>query len=703
MFAKARYLMLGTAALLVVGLMTSAAAWGSETEAPFWNVAGKRLEAEKSKTASIKNVAGIETILHVTIKTAKAEIRCKTSSFEEASVEGSASKQDGKASSVLGLSECKLFVQEGAEYKEQTGCEVASIKSVKLAAKLWLEGTKAAGGTRTVLVFEPKELTEGKPLIANVVINKETCTYKGTYSLEGSFAAKLLPEDEEFPYIQWAFPTTPITTAWQPPSQEGETSVGLKFSGSTASLQGEDKAELTSKEKFGGGVAPLAGIEAPFWVVGGKRLEAESEKEAVLASGSSSAVFHSTVKGVETETRCAKSIVIEVRIIGSLNQHDGKIVIIIEFSECKLFAKEGGKFVEQPKCEVTPIRTNKLDGRLWLEGTPAGRSEKPLIVLEPENLTEGKPVMMEQTVRNKGGETCTLAVEKYKMEGNLAAQLKPENKQSAVLTLVFPPKPPENAWQSAEQQAEIKIKLEAEGKTIILEVEINIELVSKEKFGGGVGNTGAGLRWLAGGRSLEQPYETRALESEGGVFKLKVTGATIVCGKVKATGEIIGGTPGTDKTGKIEFSECDIEGASKCEINKGKEGAAIITTEPIKTTLEYKAKSKKGEVLDLFEPATGKALIKIEFGKKCPIFEGETAEVTGSLLGELWNGKMEAAKEGMEEEKGFLAFPESELKEFENQSEKTEKSELKLGGKAATLVGKTEVKLVSKEIFGWIK
>jgi hypothetical protein len=218
-----------------------------------------------------------------------------------------------------------------------------------------------------------------------------------------------------------------------------------------------------------------------------------------------------------------------------------------------------------------------------------------------------------------------------------------------------------------------------------------------------VSNAAMGARWQVNGAILEKATETRALESEGGVFKLKVTGATIVCGKVKATGEIIGGTPGTDKTGKIEFSKCEIEGAPNCEINKEKAGEAKITTEPTKTTLEYKAKSKKEEALDLFEPATGKVFVKIEFGKKCPVFENETAEVTGSVLGELWNGKKEVAKEKEEEEKGFLNFPEPALKEYENQTEKTEKAELKLGGKAATLVGKTEVKLVSKEIFGWAK
>jgi hypothetical protein len=465
---------LGLAALLVGGLMSSTA-WAAEPEAPFWRVAGSRLEAGHSITASIKVATGEEITLPGKIEGTEVEIKCKKGSMESGAIEGSSVKHAGKASGTLELKECKLF----AEKKEQTECEIPTIKSGSLVSKLELEGKKEAKGTTAVLVFEPKTKTEEKPVIANVTIN--TCKYKGTYKLEGSFAASLLPENEEFTYIKMVFPKTPITTAWLPMSEEGETSIGLKFAGNTASLQGEMETELTTKEKFGGGIAPLQGIEAPFWTVGAKRLAAEEEREVKSTSESTSATFHSTIKGTETETKCTKTIVIETKLIGSLNQHDGKIVIRIEFSGCTFFAKEGKEFVKQPGCEVPTIKTNKLQGRLWLEGLKSEGGTRPLVVLEPESGS----VMMEETVSKKGAEACSLAVAGYKMEGNTAVRLSPENAEAAELTLIFPPSPPENAWQSAEQIAEIKIKITGEGSPVVVEIEIKIELTSKEKFGGG--------------------------------------------------------------------------------------------------------------------------------------------------------------------------------------------------------------------------
>jgi hypothetical protein len=56
-------LALGLATLLTAALLVPAAARGSETEDPFWKVAGSRLEAG-SQSASIKNPSGVKTILH---------------------------------------------------------------------------------------------------------------------------------------------------------------------------------------------------------------------------------------------------------------------------------------------------------------------------------------------------------------------------------------------------------------------------------------------------------------------------------------------------------------------------------------------------------------------------------------------------------------------------------------------------------------
>jgi hypothetical protein len=445
-----------TALVALFGLgmfMLSPARGSGEPENPFWSVAGRHLESG-SKKATVRNVSEVETIIHGTLASKEVEVRCKTGVMKEAAIEGAATRHDGKVTGVLELSECRLWAVEGETFKEQKGCEVSTITSTRLLGALWLEGTKAAAGTTTILVFEPKELTEGKPKIGNVVItNREACTtFAGTHVLEGSFAARLLPQNEEFTYMRWVLPSTAITKAWKPASEEGETTIGLKLEGGTSRLQGELQAEPESKESFGGGVAPVAGIEAPFWGVKGRRLESGEEAKVQSGAISEVAVLKGHLKGTEIEIRCKRVVFKEAKLLGSLGQHDGKFDAILEFSECTLFAKEGETFKEQKGCEVPTFSTSSLTGRLWFEGTKAERRTKTILILESES-----GIFAEPTIKTKTGESCSFA-EKWVIHGSIDLNMKPEEE---VETIDFKDSGLEKqiGWQSAEQEAEREAEL----------------------------------------------------------------------------------------------------------------------------------------------------------------------------------------------------------------------------------------------------
>src|ERR1700674_5244850 len=142
-------------ALLGAAALTPSAAWGSEPEVPFWNVAGTRLESG-SRAATIANVAGVKVTLRSHIETVEVEIRCEGGALGEGVIEGSLAKHAGKTSGALSLEKCKLFAKEGETFNEVPECKIAPIKSGKLNGALWLEGKKGEGST-AVVVFESKE------------------------------------------------------------------------------------------------------------------------------------------------------------------------------------------------------------------------------------------------------------------------------------------------------------------------------------------------------------------------------------------------------------------------------------------------------------------------------------------------------------------------------------------------------------------
>jgi hypothetical protein len=249
MNSKLKLALLGLILLLVSAGATSASALA--VEAPYWKIEEQRLEEGQTEHIVVKNAPGKEFVLHTEIKGKKAEIRCKSVGSSNAIIIGSKKTFDGKAEIRLSPKECRLYINFGEGFVEQKGCKVANIESTVLSGRLWYEGEKETEGEKIVVVFEPKELTEKNPLIANVKIEKlEVCEFANTYALEGDVAARVSPENTEAKAGKLVFPVTPIVNVWQPQTAE-KLKLALKFGGSTATVQDESELELESKEAFG--------------------------------------------------------------------------------------------------------------------------------------------------------------------------------------------------------------------------------------------------------------------------------------------------------------------------------------------------------------------------------------------------------------------------------------------------------------------
>jgi hypothetical protein len=249
MNSKLKLALLGLILALVSAGATSASALAAE--APYWKVEGHRLKAGEAKHIIINNAPGKEFILHTAIKGKKAEIRCKSVGSSAATINGSEPTFDGKAEIRLFPRECGLYINFGEGFVEEKDCEVADIESTVLSGQLWYEEEKETEEEKIVVVFEPRELTEEKALIANVKIEElEVCEFANTYALEGAVAARVSPENAEAKVGELVFPVQPIINVWQPQTAE-KLKLALKFGGSTATLQDESKLELESEEAFG--------------------------------------------------------------------------------------------------------------------------------------------------------------------------------------------------------------------------------------------------------------------------------------------------------------------------------------------------------------------------------------------------------------------------------------------------------------------
>jgi hypothetical protein len=111
----------------------------------------------------------------------------------------------------------------------------------------------------------------------------------------------------------------------------------------------------------------------------------------------------------------------------------------------------------------------------------------------------------------------------------------------------------------------------------------------------------------------------------GGVTKLKAGGLTIACKSASGSGNLVGGSPGTDNA-KIKFEKCEVEGLG-CEA-KNKGGAFPNIEVNVNSELVYFTK-KAGEeekpplgILFKTTEAKKKAFVELEFSGLCALDNG---------------------------------------------------------------------------------
>jgi hypothetical protein len=272
------------------------------------------------------------------------------------------------------------------------------------------------------------------------------------------------------------------------------------------------------------------------------------------------------LKGTEVETRCAKMTETGPRIIGSLNQHDGRYTTkSLKLSECTFFAKEKGEFVEQKACQVPTFASNPLTGKLWLLGFKSERGKKPILVLVPESLTGGKAVLGTISVKNRGSEKCPFLEESYAIEGGLLARLTPENAETKVLELSIT-ESAAHVWQSAEQEAEKQVVLSHGSERVFVDLPaLALKPKSKKMFGGGSTGVGEGSFNSTNGKPTGAA-KGKAIILEGG-------GATLECTSAEGTGTILAGFGGTQTlNGSVlqlkvtKWNECKAKSSSIKEV-----------------------------------------------------------------------------------------------------------------------------------------
>lgn len=208
---------------------------------------------------------------------------------------------------------------------------------------------------------------------------------------------------------------------------------------------------------------------------------------------------------------------------------------------------------------------------------------------------------------------------------------------------------------------------------------------------------------------LQSSTETKTIKLTGSETRFATKAAPVTCKKLKGTGEIIGGTPGTDKS-TIKFEECEVA-ALKCKArNKGGTFGTIevkANTELVYLTKASAEKSESpfGDLLKTTEKGS-KTLVGLEFEGTCSADNGSIT-ATGEEHGPGIQGVagvvckvLEPEKEAETHELSCLEKEQTTFFYFAN-SESTSPSEGKAGlefiKEKLELVGKSAIALESKE------
>jgi hypothetical protein len=251
--SKVRLMLLGVMAVFVVSVAVSSSALALPTAGPFWQVNGTKLAVGISKNITNK---GGETTLYSTINRVRLKITCKEVTSIGA-ISNSASHGESQET-IEFKKECKLFILNSKqEYVLQTGCHIVEpLRFIQASDDLWYHtrvNNQRSGATERTSSEQVRFTPKGTQIFITLEITEEPeCVFPGKFTVEGSVAGEIKPEQTEVVKGEIVFPSEQQKHLWRPTSSQiEETQPLLIFAKEEARLEGRATVELESKERFG--------------------------------------------------------------------------------------------------------------------------------------------------------------------------------------------------------------------------------------------------------------------------------------------------------------------------------------------------------------------------------------------------------------------------------------------------------------------
>jgi hypothetical protein len=220
--------------------------------------------------------------------------------------------------------------------------------------------------------------------------------------------------------------------------------------------------------------------QGPFWHVNGSKLPIGASEAVTgkLVAGNTAKLF-ATVGNLELAIECTEAKVVSASISNSSQQ--GQDEATVEFAKCKVSKRESptSAYVAFTGCEVKePIKTTAVS-RLWYHtkpGPPTERTDTIQDVFFPKS----ENVFAKITLK----EGCATAAGIHEVEGNVAAEVSPQYKETKIGKLIFPVTQQKHVWRptSATTWTETQNVLIFEHEAR-LEGEAEVELTSGHEFG----------------------------------------------------------------------------------------------------------------------------------------------------------------------------------------------------------------------------
>jgi hypothetical protein len=196
--------------------------------------------------------------------------------------------------------------------------------------------------------------------------------------------------------------------------------------------------------------------------------------------------------------------------------------------------------------------------------------------------------------------------------------------------------------------------------------------VCEAQAGGKFENHLCGVMGGGGGWEWKKPAGSVAVKYMGEAFKLTSAGKEISCTTVEGEGTLTGGSPGTDKATKLEFTGCKTSVVG-CAVHSPAQPAGTIIAKELPSKLTERETSKGAKVLaDVVEQEPlAKEIVTLSFEPAATCTPGGfvTTKVKGTVAQECLNDTTTGQI--------VSRFPTPELK----------KNTLEAFGSAATLVG----------------